>query len=61
MRSRASTQVAHQLRDEIASMDLAHAARDDDSYRAASARAFRVVLAMTEASGFGEVVQRLNR
>lgn len=61
MRPRPSTQVATQLREAIAAMDAAHVARDEDRYRSASARAFSVALALTEARGFVEVVERLNR
>lgn len=61
MKPRPSTEIATVLRETIAAMDRAHIARDEDSYRAASARAFRVALALTEARAFGEVVERLNR
>jgi len=61
MRPRPSTQVATQLREAIAAMDAAHVARDEDRYRSASQRAFQVALALTEARGFVQVVERLNR
>lgn len=56
-----STTIATQLREAIAAMDAAHVVRDEDRYRSASQRAFQVALALTEARGFVQVVERLNR
>jgi len=56
-----STQVARDLTETIAAMDRARLGNDDAAYRAASARAFRLALAMTEARTFREVVERLSR
>jgi len=61
MRPRPSTALATRLRETIAAMDRAHAENDDAAYRAASARAFAVALAITEAQSFPEVVRRLDR